>query len=95
MLSKLCVGCWARQDHYLGNSFTLKRFKDAFIAPEILDHLSYEQWRVQGSKDMAQRCREKAKAIIASYEQPSLDPAVRKTRCIHGETTGGDFAKPS
>ena len=26
--------------HYLGNSFTLKRLKDAFIAPEILDNWS-------------------------------------------------------
>ncbi|TIP12348.1 MAG: trimethylamine methyltransferase, partial [Mesorhizobium sp.] len=64
--------------HYLGDSFTLKRFKDAFIAPEILDYLSYEQWKVKGSKDMAQRCREKATAIIASYEQPPMDPAVRE-----------------
>ncbi|TIU43303.1 MAG: methyltransferase, partial [Mesorhizobium sp.] len=50
----------------------------AFIAPEILDYLSYEQWKVKGSKDMAQRCREKATAIIASYEQPPMDPAVRE-----------------
>ncbi len=57
---------------------TLKRFKDAFFAPEILDYLSYEQWKVKGSKDMAQRCREKAKSIIASYEQPPMDPAVRE-----------------
>jgi len=27
---------------------------------------------------MAQRCREKAKSIIASYEQPQMDPAVRE-----------------
>ncbi|MES0129252.1 trimethylamine methyltransferase family protein [Mesorhizobium sp. M0029] len=64
--------------HYLGDSFTLKRFKDAFFAPEILDYLSYEQWKVKGSKDMAQRCREKATSIIASYEQPQMDPAVRE-----------------
>jgi trimethylamine--corrinoid protein Co-methyltransferase len=64
--------------HYLGDAFTLKRFKDAFIAPEILDYLSYEQWRAQGSRDMAQRCREKARAIIASYEQPFMDRSVRE-----------------
>lgn len=64
--------------HYLGDSFTLKRFKDAFIAPELLDYLSYEQWKVKGSRDMAQRCREKAKAIIESYEPPPMEAAIRE-----------------
>lgn len=64
--------------HYLGDAFTLKRFKDAFIAPELLDYLSFEQWKVQGSKNMDQRCREKAQAIIRDYEAPPLDPAVRE-----------------
>lgn len=64
--------------HYLGDSFTLKRFKEAFIIPEILDYLSYEQWTVEGSKDMAQRCRVKATAILQSYQQPLLDVAVRE-----------------
>ncbi|RWE21475.1 MAG: trimethylamine methyltransferase [Mesorhizobium sp.] len=64
--------------HYLGDSFTLKRFKDAFISPEMLDYLSYEQWKAQGSKDMAQRCREKAKMLLSSYEAPLIDAAVRE-----------------
>ncbi|CDX53606.1 Trimethylamine methyltransferase MttB (fragment) [Mesorhizobium plurifarium] len=64
--------------HYLGDSFTLKRFKDAFISPEMLDYLSYEQWKAQGSKDMAQRCREKARMLLASYEAPAIDEAVRE-----------------
>ena len=64
--------------HYLGDAFTLKRFKDAFIAPEIMDYLSFEQWKVKGSLDMAERCRRKAADIIASYEQPPMDLAVRE-----------------
>ncbi len=63
--------------HYLGDSFTLKRFKEAFISPEMLDYLSYEQWRVKGSKDMAERCREKAQALLDAYEMPSMDSAMR------------------
>ena len=63
--------------HYLGNSFTLKRFKEAFISPEMLDYLSYEQWRVKGSKDMAERCREKAQALLDAYETPPMESAVR------------------
>jgi trimethylamine--corrinoid protein Co-methyltransferase len=64
--------------HYLGDSFTLKRFKDAFVSPEMLDYLSYEQWRVQGSKDMAERCRAKAQVILDTYEQPPMDAAIRE-----------------
>lgn len=64
--------------HYLGDAFTLKRFKNAFIAPELLDYLSFEQWRVQGSKDMALRCREKAWAILEGHEPPHLEPTVRE-----------------
>ena len=44
----------------------------------MLDYLSYEQWRVQGSKDMAERCRERARAILEAYEQPAMDAAVRE-----------------
>ncbi|MER8849695.1 trimethylamine methyltransferase family protein [Mesorhizobium australicum] len=64
--------------HYLGDAFTLRRFKEAFISPEILDYLSYEQWKVKGSKDMAQRCREKARVIIDNHKAPGMDPATRE-----------------
>jgi trimethylamine--corrinoid protein Co-methyltransferase len=64
--------------HYLGDAFTLKRFKDAFFAPEILDYLSHEQWLAKGAKAMDVRCREKAKSLLQDYEQPKLDPAVRE-----------------
>ncbi|MFT4149763.1 MAG: trimethylamine methyltransferase family protein [Paracoccaceae bacterium] len=64
--------------HYLGDPFTLKRFKDAFIAPEMLDYLSHEQWKVKGEKPMDQRCREKAAALLAEYEPPAMDPAIRE-----------------
>ena len=64
--------------HYLGDSFTLKRFKEAFVSPEMLDYLSYEQWKAQGSKDMGVRCRDKAKSILDLYRQPSMDPGIRE-----------------
>lgn len=64
--------------HYLGDAFTLKRFKDAFFAPEILDYTAYEQWVANGSKDMPQRCREKASALLADFEPPFLDASVRE-----------------
>ncbi len=63
--------------HYLGDSFTLKHFKEAFIAPDLLDYQSYEQWLAVGSEDLAQRARKKAKAMLKNYQPPELDPIVR------------------
>lgn len=63
--------------HYLGDEFTLKHFREAFIAPEMLDYLSHEQWKAKGEKSMDQRCREKAAETLGSYEQPQIDPALK------------------
>lgn len=64
--------------HYLGDAFTLKHFREAFIAPEMLDYLSYEQWKVKGEKSLDQRCLEKAAVLLAEYERPAMDPATRE-----------------
>ena len=65
--------------HYLGDAFTLKHFREAFIAPEMLDYLSHEQWKARGEKSMDQRCREKAAEILATHEPPPIDPALKKS----------------
>lgn len=64
--------------HYLGDAFTLKHFREAFIAPEMLDYLSFEQWKAKGEKPMDQRCREKAAALLAEYQPPAMDPSRRE-----------------
>lgn len=64
--------------HYLGDPFTLKHFREAFIAPELLDYLSFEQWKAKGAKPMDLRCREKAAVLLAEYERPPMDPALRE-----------------
>jgi len=63
--------------HYLGDAFTLKHFREAFIAPEMLDYLSHEQWKAKGEKSMDQRCREKAAELLAEFTPPPIDPALR------------------
>ncbi len=62
--------------HYLGTDHTQSHFETAFYMPELADANSYEQWLAEGSKDAEQRAVEKAKAMLASYEPPALDPAV-------------------
>ena len=60
--------------HYLGDTFTLKHFQDAFLSPEILDYEAFEQWQVKGSKDMPSRTRENAERLLNDYQSPALDP---------------------
>ncbi|HEX3217935.1 MAG TPA: trimethylamine methyltransferase family protein, partial [Aestuariivirgaceae bacterium] len=37
---------------------------------------SFEQWSAEGENDMDARGRAKAKALLASYEAPALEPEV-------------------
>ncbi|TGQ27535.1 MULTISPECIES: trimethylamine methyltransferase family protein [unclassified Mesorhizobium] len=66
------------QGHYLGDPFTLEVFEDSFMMPQLFDYDSYPQWKANGEKDLAQRARERARQILAEYEQPPLDEAVRE-----------------
>lgn len=64
--------------HYLGADFTMKYFEEAFAMPEILDFSSHPQWTAEGEKDVGQRAREKARTMLASYQAPALDIAIRE-----------------
>lgn len=63
--------------HYLGDSFTLDHFRDAFAMPEAMDFSSFEQWSAAGSEDMATRCRRMARTLLADFEAPTLNPDTR------------------
>ncbi|EFL88471.1 trimethylamine methyltransferase family protein [Ahrensia sp. R2A130] len=62
--------------HYLGHPHTQKRFQEAFFMPEMFDNNSIEQWAADGSKDITQRALERARDMLAAYEEPTLDLAV-------------------
>lgn len=64
--------------HYLGDPFTLKYFQEAFIAPEILNYEAYEHWLAKGSKEMPQRARDKAEALLRRFETPHLEISRRE-----------------
>ena len=64
--------------HYLGDAFTLKHFRQAFISPELLNYDAYELWRASGSKDLPTHAREKAEILLSEYEEPALDIAKRE-----------------
>ncbi len=62
--------------HYLGAAHTLAHFQSAFFMSELFDNNSFEQWKADGAKDTCTRALEKARQLLADYEQPRLDPAI-------------------
>ncbi len=62
--------------HFLGTKHTLDHFESAFFMPTIMDFNSFEQWSAEGAKDHDTRGREKAAAMLASYEEPKLEQGV-------------------
>ncbi len=62
--------------HFLGCQHTQDNFETAFYRSEIADNNSFEQWESEGSKDAWQRADVRCKAMLESYEAPTLDPAI-------------------
>ena len=61
--------------HYLGHAHTLANFQRAFFIPTLFDNNSFEQWKIDGCKDVTRRALEKARKLLADYEEPKLDSA--------------------
>ena len=64
--------------HYLGHPHTLDHFQSAFFMPELFDNNSIEQWVAEGSQDTTARALAYARALLADYEEPMLDPAINE-----------------
>jgi trimethylamine---corrinoid protein Co-methyltransferase len=62
--------------HFLGTKHTLEHFESAFFMPGIMDFNSFEQWSAEGARDHDARGRDKARAMLAGYEEPRLDEGV-------------------
>jgi len=64
--------------HFFGAAHTLERYETAFYAPMLSDWRNFEAWNEAGHRDTAQRANVVYKKILASFEPPPLDPAVRE-----------------
>ena len=64
--------------HFFGCAHTLERYSTAFYAPIVSDWRNYESWREGGAPDAARRANRIYKEILAAYEPPPLDPAVKE-----------------
>src|ERR1700681_654969 len=63
--------------HFLGAAHTLERFRECFYRPLLSSTENFDRWSKKGGRDTTARAAEIWRATLESYEQPSLDDAVR------------------
>ena len=63
--------------HFFGTAHTMARFESAFYQPLLSDWQNHDAWEAAGAKDATQRATGIWKQLLAEYEEPPMDPAVR------------------
>lgn len=64
--------------HHFGTAHTQARFSTEFYQPFLADRQGFENWVAAGSQDAAQRAHALWKDVLAAYEPPPVDPALRE-----------------
>jgi trimethylamine--corrinoid protein Co-methyltransferase len=64
--------------HFLGAMHTLERFRDCFYRPLLSSSENFERWSRNGGNDTAARAGELYRQVLADYEAPALDDAIRE-----------------
>ncbi len=63
--------------HYLGCVHTQNNFRDAFWKSDLLDYKPFETWSDEGARDTQTLATARVEKMLADYQQPALDPAIR------------------
>jgi trimethylamine---corrinoid protein Co-methyltransferase len=64
--------------HFFGTQHTQDRFRTAFFKPMISDWRNYESWEEAGSPQAPAKANSIWKEMLAAYEPPPIDSAVRE-----------------
>jgi trimethylamine--corrinoid protein Co-methyltransferase len=64
--------------HFFGTQHTQDRYRTAFHRPMISDWRNYETWEEAGSPEAPSKANRIWKELLAAYEPPPMDPAVRE-----------------
>jgi trimethylamine--corrinoid protein Co-methyltransferase len=64
--------------HFFGAAHTQSRYASAFYAPFLSDWRNYEAWAEAGAIQTPERANRIWKAILAGFEPPPIDDAVRE-----------------
>lgn len=64
--------------HFFGIQHTQDRYETAFYAPFLSDWSNYENWRDRGAVQTVERANTIWKQILAEFEAPPMDEAIRE-----------------
>ncbi|MBD0865045.1 MAG: trimethylamine methyltransferase family protein [Rhodobacteraceae bacterium] len=62
--------------HYLGCAHTQANFQTAFWRSDLFDYKTFETWDEEGARDTQTLAAERVAHLLATYQQPALDPDV-------------------
>ena len=63
--------------HFFGAAHTLERYETAFYTPLVSDWRNYETWEEAGAETATERAHKIYKRVLAEFEPPPLDPAIK------------------
>jgi trimethylamine--corrinoid protein Co-methyltransferase len=63
--------------HFFGIQHTQDRYEDAFYSPFASDWRNFEAWELSGAVWTAERAHRIFKDIVANFEEPPMDAAIR------------------
>ena len=64
--------------HFFGTEHTQSRFRTAFHKPMLSDWRNFETWEEAGSPEVPGKANRIWKELLAAYEPPPMDPAIRE-----------------
>jgi trimethylamine--corrinoid protein Co-methyltransferase len=64
--------------HFFGVEHTQDRYEDAFYQPFLADWRNFEAWEAAGGVWTAERAHHRFKDIVAQFEKPPMDEAVKE-----------------
>ncbi|MFZ2100226.1 MAG: trimethylamine methyltransferase family protein [Oricola sp.] len=64
--------------HFFGIQHTQDRYETAFYSPFLSDWSNFENWQDRGAVETFERSNRLAKQILAEYEAPPMDEAIRE-----------------
>jgi len=63
---------------YLTHRRTLEFCRSAFMPSRVMNRLAFDTWRAQGAPDIYTRAGKVLAERLAAYQQPDLDPSIKK-----------------
>ncbi len=64
--------------HFLGSGHTMRHYQTAFYEPKLSDSENVESWEEQGSQDMRARANARVRQMLAEYQEPPIDAALKE-----------------